>query len=80
MDYGKHDTIGKILAELEYQMPPMVLRTHPNFKTWTGVGGRRMANLDVENLGPRERVLLGRQIAYPRDALLAWIAARLQAA
>lgn len=74
------EAVRRILGELEAQMDPMVLRTHPKFKVWTGVGGRRMANLDCLGLGPRERVLVGKQVAYPKAALLEWIAARLQAA
>ena len=51
-----------ILNQLEKLMPPLIARTHPQFKTWTGVGGRRMANLDSLGQGPKERVLLGREI------------------
>jgi hypothetical protein len=69
-----------ILKQLEHVMPPLIARTHPQFKTWTGVGGRRMANLDSLGQGPKERMLLGREIVYPREALLAWIAGRLKEA
>jgi hypothetical protein len=80
MGTRENETVDKILEGVAGQMQPMVLRTDPNFKRWTGVGGRRMANLDCLGLGPKEKVLLGRQVAYPRDALLAWIANRLRAA
>ena len=60
----------KFLMEMEKEMPLLISRNHPKFREWTGVGGRRMANLDCVGQGPRERVLLGREIAYPRQALL----------
>lgn len=79
MENRINDTVATILAEIEAAAPPAVLRTHPKFKEWTGVGGRRMANLDVVDQGPDERVMLGRQVAYPRKSLLRWIARRLAA-
>jgi hypothetical protein len=47
-----------ILEQLFQAMPSLITRTHPQFKTWTGIGGRRMANLDSLGQGPKERVLL----------------------
>jgi len=38
-----------------------------------------MANLDCLGQGPKERMLRGREVVYPREALLEWIAGRLQA-
>ncbi|CAM2057951.1 conserved hypothetical protein [Desulfovibrionales bacterium] len=70
--------LPKILNQLEQMMPPLVARSHPKFKEWTGVGGRRMANLDCLGLGPQERMLLGREVVYPRGALLIWISGRLK--
>jgi hypothetical protein len=72
--------LDNLLKEIRREMPSIVTRNHPKFKEWTGIGGRRMANLDSLGQGPEKRVLLGRTIAYPRDSLLAWIANRLKAA
>jgi len=69
---------NSIIDQLSQLMPPLVARNHPQFKVWTGVGGRRMANLDSLGQGPRERVLLGREVAYPRESLLEWIAGRIK--
>ena len=81
MDDKLDASVQKILAELRADMEePAILRSHPKMKAWTGVGSRRLANLDSEGKGPRERVLIGKQVAYPRDALLEWIASRLKAA
>jgi hypothetical protein len=68
----------KVLREMEAEMPPLVSRTHPKFREWTGIGGRTMANLDSLGQGPEQRLLLGREIAYPRQSLLAWISRRLK--
>lgn len=68
----------EILDQLERELPSYITRSHPRPKEWTGVSGRRMANLDCLGQGPKERMLLGREIIYPRQALLDWIAGRLQ--
>jgi hypothetical protein len=69
-----------ILNQIEQVMPPLIACTHSKFKEWTGIGGRRMANLDCLGQGPKERMLLGREIVYPRETLLEWIAGRLKEA
>lgn len=75
-----YDTISKILSAVEREMPEAVLRTDPRVKGWCGVGARRLASMDSVGEGPRERVLIGRQVAYPKGAPLEWIAGRLRAA
>jgi hypothetical protein len=72
--------LEKIIEQLKAEMPPLITRGHPKFKVWTGISGRRMANLDCLGKGPAQRVLLGREVAYPRESLLQWIAGRLSGA
>ena len=38
--------------------------------------GRTLANHDALGTGPKERVIIGRETAYPVDSLIEWIEAR----
>lgn len=67
-----------IFDELAHALPPILYRTNPRFRELTGLHPRTMANLDSLGQGPAERVLLGKTVGYPREALLAWLAARLR--
>jgi len=64
------------LKQLLSEMPPFVARNHPRFKEWTGYSGRTMANLDYMGEGPKEKIQLGRTIAYPRESLVEWLEER----
>jgi len=70
--------VTKFIGQLKQEMPPLISRNHPKFKEWTGVGDRRMASLNCLGQDTKERVLRGREIVYPLEALLEWIAERLR--
>ncbi len=43
------------------------------------IEGHTLANLDAQGTGPKERVLMGRRkVAYPVDALCAWLNERME--
>jgi predicted DNA-binding transcriptional regulator AlpA len=64
------------LSELLNELPPFVTRTFPRFQELTGYSARTLANFDSKGEGPSERILMGRTVAYPRQALVAWLEAR----
>jgi hypothetical protein len=35
-----------------------------------------LANMDCAGTGPKERILIGGKIAYPRDSFLSWVKER----
>ncbi len=37
------------------------------------LNARSMANYDCLGIGPKKRIRIGRKIAYPVDALVAWL-------
>ncbi len=67
-----------LLDELRTTLPPVLYRTNPRFRELTGLHPRTMANLDSLGRGPAKRVLLGKTVGYPREALLVWLAERLR--
>ena len=67
-----------LLDELRKTFPPVLYRTNPKFRELTGLHPRTLANLDALGRGPAERVLLGKTVGYPREALLGWLAERLR--
>ena len=38
---------------------------------------RTLANADSAGIGPKEKIRVGRKIAYPVDALIAWLEAKV---
>jgi hypothetical protein len=68
----------QIMSELKAALPPILFRSDPDFRRLTGVHPRTVANLDSQGRGPAERVRVGRSIGYPREALLTWLAQRLE--
>ena len=67
-----------LLDELRITFPPVLYSTNPRFRELTGLHPRTLANLDALGRGPAERVLLGKTVGYPREAMLAWLAQRLR--
>lgn len=72
MKQPRHPDLSSLLAEL----PPFVSRNHPRFKELTGFSGRSLATMDSLGQGPKGRILLGKCVAYPREALVAWLEER----
>ena len=68
----------KVLESLRAELPPILFRSHPNFRALTGLHPRTLANLDSLGRGPAGKVVMGRRVGYERDALLEWLAARLR--
>jgi len=68
----KRDVLRKLGADL----PPIVFRNNPRLRELIGLSPRSLANLDCLGQGPPERILIGRLVGYPRDALIAWLRQR----
>lgn len=66
------------IRSLFKELPPVVWRTDPNFKSWTGLNPRSAANLDAKGEGPAERLRQGKLVGYPRDSFVAWLAGRIE--
>jgi hypothetical protein len=41
------------------------------------INPRTLANADSAGIGPKEKIRVGRKIAYPVDALIAWLEAKV---
>lgn len=61
---------------LENEMPDPVWRNWPRWKEYLPISPRTMANLDALGSGPREKIMCGRVVGYPRAALIEWLRAR----
>ncbi|HRT81544.1 MAG TPA: hypothetical protein P5127_00115 [Oscillospiraceae bacterium] len=57
---------------------PSALVARSRISSFTGgvISEKYLANLDSRGLGPAGRVKIGRRVAYPVDALIAWLEAR----
>lgn len=57
-------------------LPPLISRNQVGKLTGGAISPKTLANLDSLGLGPRERIKLGRRVAYPTTVLLEWLEAR----
>jgi predicted DNA-binding transcriptional regulator AlpA len=67
-----------LLEEIRKALPPVLYRTNPRFRELTGLSPRTMANLDSKGQGPAQRVRLGKSVGYPKEAIMKWLAERIQ--
>ncbi len=63
-------------VELEKSLPPVVFRTYPHWREKIPFSPRTVANADAQGKGPKERIVCGRVIGYPRQALIEWLKER----
>lgn len=64
------------LTELERALPPIVFRNWQRWRDVLPIAPRTVANEDSLGTGPREKIMVGRVVGYPRAALIEWLRAR----
>lgn len=64
------------LSALREILPPFIPRNWKDWKKFIPVAPGTLANADSRGTGPEGRILIGNVVAYPRDALIAWLEAR----
>lgn len=63
-------------SELEKVLPPIVFRNWQKWRDVLPIAPRTCANEDSKGTGPKEKIMCGRVVGYPRAALIAWLRAR----
>jgi hypothetical protein len=63
-------------SELEKVLPPIVFRNWPRWRDVLPIAPRTVANFDSLHTGPKEKIMCGRVVGYPRAALIAWLRER----
>jgi hypothetical protein len=63
-------------SELEKILPPIVFRNWRGWRDVLPIAPRTVANEDSFGTGPREKIMVGRVVGYPRAALVAWLRER----
>lgn len=59
------------LSALRDILPPFVKRNDPTLNRI--YPGRTLANKDSLGIGPKNRIMIGRAVAYERSCLIAWL-------
>lgn len=70
--------MADFIEELGAAIPPILFRNNPNFRALIGLSPRYLANLDSKGRGPKQRVRVGRNVGYPRQAILDFLAEKLE--
>jgi hypothetical protein len=63
-------------TELEKALPPIVFRNWSRWRDILPIAPRSVANEDSLGTGPREKIMVGRVVGYPRTALIEWLRER----
>jgi hypothetical protein len=63
-------------TELEKALPPIVFRNWSRWRDVLPIAPRSVANEDSLGTGPREKIMVGRVVGYPRTALIEWLRQR----
>ena len=63
-------------SELEKRLPPIVFRNWRGWQDVLPIAPRTLANEDSLGTGPREKIMVGRVVGYPRAALIEWLKER----
>jgi hypothetical protein len=63
-------------TELEKALPPIVFRNWSRWRDILPIAPRSVANEDSLGTGPREKIMIGRVVGYPRTALIEWLRQR----
>ncbi len=66
------------VLKLSDSFPAIISRRDVGRFTGGLIAPRTMANLDSLGQGPRQRLRLGRNVGYTREAFLDWLAGRLE--
>lgn len=63
-------------TELARALPPIVFRNWSRWRDIIPYSPRTLANEDSLGTGPKEKIMCGRVVGYPRAALLEWLMER----
>ena len=63
-------------SELERVLPPIIFRNWRGWRDVLPIAPRTCANEDSLGRGPKEKIMCGRVVGYPRAALIAWLRER----
>jgi len=61
---------------LEKVLPPIVFRNWPSWRDFIPIAPRTCANEDSLGRGPKEKIMCGRVVGYPRAAFIEWLRER----
>ncbi len=67
----------QILAEIEKELPPVVFRNWHRWREVLPMAPRTVANDSSRGEGPTEKVYLGRNCGYPKQAFLEYLRKRI---
>ena len=63
---------------LESEIPPFLIETHKNFRTWTGLTPEELSLITISGDGPDQIIGISGKIAYEKTSLVAWIAKSME--
>jgi len=63
-------------SELEKVLPPIVFRNWNRWRDVLPIAPRTVANEDSLGTGPREKIMVGRVVGYPKAAFIEWLRER----
>ncbi|MGE4297917.1 MAG: hypothetical protein AB7E47_07800 [Desulfovibrionaceae bacterium] len=66
------------ISEIRLALPPVFARDAVGRLTGGLISPRTLANLDSLGKGPRQRVRVGRKVAYSREAFISWLESRME--
>lgn len=66
-----------VLESIERESPPVLTRQGIEKLTGGAVRAKTLANLDCLGGGIGERLTVGKKVAYPRSAVIAWLRQRM---
>ena len=63
-------------TDLAEKLPPIIARSEVEKLLGGVISAKRLANLDSLGEGPKQRMRIGRKIAYRTEDLLEWLESR----
>ena len=63
-------------SELEKVLPPIIFRNWRGWRDVLPIAPRTCANEDSLGRGPKEKIMCGRVVGYPRTAFIQWLRER----
>ncbi len=78
MDEGSKAKREQILAAIAAELPPIVFRNWHKWRDMLPMAPRTVANDDSIGEGPTEKVYMGRNAGYPKQAFLEYLRKRIR--
>ena len=78
MDQQAKEKREKYLAAIEAELPPIVFRNWPKWKVVLPFAPRTTANEDSRGEGPAEKVFIGRNCGYPKEAFMEYLRQKMR--